>query len=268
MKHYLLFPCLLALSLLSTTFGQKFPLPEKSVAEAFAGKTGALVFINTASGATATFNSALAAEPLPPCSTFKIWNTLIGLENGILHSANEPFYQWDGKKRFLPEWNQDLTLKQAFQFSCVPAFQALARKIGKERMQLWIDKLGYGDRDTSAGIDVFWLPAPDRKTILISPTEQAELLAKLVDGKLPVSAHSREVLAEVMLAKPTANGALYGKTGTGTNAEGKYNLGWYAGYLISHGRTYTFACVLKGDGVMGKDARAIVENIAAANGYF
>lgn len=62
---------------------------------------------------------------------------------------------------------------------CVPAFQALARQIGPERMQSWIAKLGYGDRDTSAGIDVFWLPAKGRNTILISPVEQAQLMHRL-----------------------------------------------------------------------------------------
>ena len=48
-------------------------------------------------------------------------------------------------------------------------FQELARKLGAGRMQEWIDTIGYGDRDTSAGVDLFWLPAPGHKSILISP---------------------------------------------------------------------------------------------------
>ena len=61
--------------------------------------------------------------------------------------------------------------------SCVPAFQALAHRIGPQTMQRWLDRLGYGDRDLSAGIDVFWLPAPGRKTLLISPYESVDLVA-------------------------------------------------------------------------------------------
>ena len=113
---------------------------------------------------------------MAPCSTFKIWNTLIGIESGIISSPDQPFYQWDGEKRSISAWNRDLTLREAFQASCVPAFQNLARQIESERMQYWLDRIEYGDRDTSAGIDVFWLPSKGRKTILISPTEQAQLV--------------------------------------------------------------------------------------------
>lgn len=246
---------------------QTFPLPEKSLANAFAGRTGALVFTNTVSGASNVFNPKLAAEPLAPCSTFKIWNTLIGLENDLISSPDEPFYKWDGQTRSIATWNQDLTLKAAFQASCVPAFQELARKIGAEKMQLWVDKIGYGDRNTSAGIDVFWLPNPGRKTVLITPEEQAQLIDQLVTGKLPVSKKSRATLAEIMLIKKTDLGSFFGKTGTGTDAEGNYNLGWFVGYVETHGKTFTFACVLKGSKVMGKDARAIVETVLKENGY-
>jgi beta-lactamase class D len=117
-------------------------------------------------------------------STFKIWNTLIGLENGIISSAEDAFYKWDGETRSIPEWNKDLTLKEAFQGSCVPAFQNLARKIGPQRMRLWIEKIDYGDHNISSGVDVFWLPAIGRKSLLISPEEQAKLIYRLVLGKL------------------------------------------------------------------------------------
>lgn len=257
-------------SLLFTTalaYSQTFPLPEKSLADAFAGRTGALVFTNTVSGASNVFNPKLAGAPLAPCSTFKIWNTLIGLENGIVSSPDEPFYKWDGQARSIAAWNQDLTLKAAFQASCVPAFQELARKIGEKKMQLWIDKIGYGDRNTSAGIDVFWLPKSGRKTVLITAKEQAQLIDKLVAGKLPVSEKSRAMLAKIMLIEKTERGTFYGKTGSGTNDAGIYDLGWFVGYVETHRKTFAFACVLKGSKVMGKDARAIVETILKENGY-
>ena len=56
-----------------------------------------------------------ATERMAPCSTFKIWNALIGLESGIIASADEAFYRWDGQTRAIPAWNKNLTLKEAFQ---------------------------------------------------------------------------------------------------------------------------------------------------------
>ena len=54
--------------------------------------------------------------------------------------------KWDGVKRSIPEWNEDLTMKQAFKLSAVPYYQEVARRIGKDTMQFWVDTLGYGSR--------------------------------------------------------------------------------------------------------------------------
>ena len=244
-----------------------FPIPENSVRDLFPGQSGAFVLVDCTSGERCVFNPEMAAERLPPCSTFKIWNTLIGLENGIITSPDEAFYTWDGTTRFLPEWNKDQTLREAFQVSCVPAFQNLARKIGPERMQQWINKIGYGDQDASAGIDVFWLPSSGRKTILISPEEQARLLCKLVAGELPFSAHARSVLKEIMVVKTGAGGVLYGKTGSSGGDFGPPALGWFVGYVECQGRNYAFACVVRGEQASGKEARARVITILERSNY-
>ncbi len=244
-----------------------FPIPEKSVQEVFGDRNGTFVLIDCSSEATSIFHPEISKERLPPCSTFKIWNTLIGLENGIISSPDEAFYKWDGETRFIPEWNRDMTLKEAFRVSCVPAFQNLARKIGSEKMRLWIEKINFGDGDTSSGTDIFWLPAKGRKTLLISPEEQAKLICKLVKGKLPFSEKAQAVLKDVMTIRKTVNGIFYGKTGSATDDNGKFNLGWFVGYVESNGKTYAFACAIKGEALMGKDARAMVETILEKNGF-
>ncbi len=242
-----------------------FPIPDKSAQAVFAGKKGTLVIIECSSEAISIFNPGASSEKLPPCSTFKIWNTLIGLENGLISSAEDAFYKWDGETRSIPEWNKDLTLKEAFQVSCVPAFQSLARKIGPRRMRLWIEKIDYGDHDISSGVDVFWLPAIGRKSVLISPEEQAKLIYRLLTGKLSFSEKSKAVLKDIMTVKKTEHGALYGKTGSGKF--NSVNLGWFVGYVESNAKTYAFACAVRGDTLTGKDSRAIVDTILEQNGY-
>lgn len=264
LKHL---PVLVALALLAGLSSCRSPVvPSKVVNQALHGHEGAFVLVDCATGQTSEFGSLPASRRLVPCSTFKIWNTLIGLESGILESADQPFYQWDGIQREIPTWNQNLTLKDAFQASCVPAFQDLARKIGPLRMNLWIDKIGYGNRDTSAGIDVFWLPAPGRKTILISPKEQARLMAQIADGDSRFSPLSLAILKDIMVARKTERGTLYGKTGTGHISPGSVNIGWFVGYVEGQNPTQAFACVIKGRKVMGKDARSIVETILENSG--
>lgn len=229
----------------------------------------ALVICNRSTGAVTTVNPVLSARRLPPCSTFKIYNTLIGLELGLLKGPDDPWYRWNGVKRFLDAWNRDLTLREAFRVSCVPAYQALAREIGPERMQKYIDEIGYGTRDISAGIDTFWLPRPDSKPLTISVDEQVALLNKLLDGKLPFSEETIATLRDIMQVAKTDKGTLYGKTGSGTDAAGKADLGWFVGFLESNGKTYSFACsITGGDNPSGKIARGIVEDVFRSKGLF
>ena len=249
-------------------YGQTFSIPESIISSAFNDRDGTFFIIECVSGNVSDFRPETSSEALPPCSTFKIWNTLIGLETGVIFDAEEDFYKWDRINRAFSGWNRDLTLKEAFQVSCVPAFQNLARQIGHDRMQLWIDKIGYGDQDTSSGIDVFWLPAKDRKTILISAKEQALLMCNLVMGRLPFSANSLTVLKEIMTVKKTDHGILYGKTGSGVDEKGTYTLGWFVGYVESKGKSYAFACTVRGMDTMGKDARAVVETVLEKQGLF
>lgn len=241
-------------------------ISESTAREAFGGPGGALVVIECSSGHTTVYRPNVAKTPLPPCSTFKIVNALIGLEVGVIASPDEQFFRWDGVERSIPGWNRDLTLREAFQASCVPAFQNLARQIGPQRMQSWIDKAGYGNRDISAGIDVFWLPSKGRNTILISPAQQAELLRRIVSGKVPFSSTSLAVLKKLMYIKQTDQGVLYGKTGSGTDEHGAFVLGWFVGYVESNGETYAFACAAQGQNVMSKNARTIVEDVLEKQG--
>ena len=93
-----------------------------------------------------------------PASTFKIPNSLIALETGVVADADSDDVPWDKVVREFDAWNQDHTLRTAFKASAVPVFQDIARKIGPERMQQYVDAFDYGNRDIGgAPIDTFWL---------------------------------------------------------------------------------------------------------------
>lgn len=234
------------------------------IEEAFGGATGALVVIDTGSGRVLEYGEERARERRAPCSTFKIWNALIGLESGVVEEIGEPFWKWDGRKRFLASWNGDLNFSEAFRESCVPAFQELARRIGEDRMRAGLKMLGYGNEEMGAGLDVFWLPAPGRRTVEISPLEQAELQARLAEGKVPFSQASQQQLQEIMLVEPELDlkgWTLRGKTGSGANEAGEFNLGWFVGYAEKEGRRVAFACLIEGEGKSGRAARRIVETL-------
>jgi len=62
----------------------------------------------------------------------------------------------------------------------------------------------------------------------------------------------------------TANGTLYGKTGSHQIA-GKDVLGWFVGYVVRPGKVYVFASNIQAaDRAYGKKARQLTESILRA----
>jgi beta-lactamase class D len=147
----------------------------------------------------------------------------------------------------------------------VPAYQALARRIGKEKMEGWIRRLDYGDKNISAGLDVFWLPAEGRQTLLITPRRQAALLADWSAGRLPFDEATNRDFRAIFLAREDAGGKLFGKTGSGRGTNAKSKLGWFVGVFVSPRGKIALACALHGEAVSGRDARAVIEKIFPAN---
>ena len=98
-------------------------------------------------------------------------NSLIGLQVKAVKDEYEIKY-WDGTKRTLDNWNQDHTLGSGMRNSIVWYYQEMARDIGEGRMQEWLDRCSYGNRDISGGIDRFWLSS----SLKISPFEQIDFL--------------------------------------------------------------------------------------------
>jgi beta-lactamase class D len=248
---------------------------EEQAGAAFGEVEGAFVLRDCATGEETVFAAQTADTAFGPCSTFKIWNSLIGLEEGIIAEPDAPFWVWDGEERSFAGWNADQTWRSAFQASCVPAFQELARRIGTERMQEWLEKLDYGDKNQCGRPDGFWLPRAGLKTIMITPREQARMVCRMIGGELPVKAESVAKLTEVMKLAETGRGTLYGKTGSGLRgspdgpkSEVDFDMGWLVGFVESGGKNYAYACLVLGDGLSGKDARRVVEVVLGSAGLF
>ena len=178
-------------------------------------------------------------QPFIPASTFKICNSLIGLETGVIPDENFVI-PWDSISRN-NLWDQDQDLKSAFKNSTVWYYQELARRVGGEQMKHWIDTTFYGNADTSGGIDQFWLTG----SLRITPMEQINFLQRLHDDRLPFSQRSMDIVKNIMIAKDTLDYIVRAKTGWGI--QGNENIGWYVGYLEKQDKVYYFANCIQAD---------------------
>lgn len=174
-----------------------------------------------------------------PASTFKIVNSLVGLETGRA-TDEKMVIEWDGVERSISDWNQDLSMENAFKVSAVPWFQELARRIGKDTMQSFLDALGYASKYTPAvitdNIDTFWLD----NSVKITADEQLGLVKKLYFEQLPFQKRTQTIVAGMMKQEDNSNYQLYYKTGWGTTENGNA-LGWIIGWIEENKHPYFFA---------------------------
>ena len=182
-----------------------------------------------------------------PASTFKIVNSLIGIETGRI--VNEKMIiKWDGIVRkhdngdTIKEWNKDLTMAEAFKVSCVPYYQEVARRIGKDTMQQWLDSIKYGNKKIGNRVDSFWLD----NSLKVTPDEQLGLVKKLYFNQLGFQKRTQEIVKKVMLREDNANYKLYYKTGLGYKEDGK-SIGWIVGWIEENRHPYFFVLNLEGE---------------------
>jgi beta-lactamase class D len=106
------------------------------------GVEGSILIYDSNSNRVFQHNPSRNATPFLPASTFKILNSLIALETGVI-SDEIAVLTWDGFQRKLPEWNRDLNMREAIKLSAYWFYQVLARRVGHEHMQKWVTQVGY-----------------------------------------------------------------------------------------------------------------------------
>ena len=203
--------------------------------------TGAMAVFDTRDPRLLCSDPERCERGYSPASTFKIANTIIALETGVVSDA-ESILPWDGKDYSVPDWNHDQTLRSAVQVSCVPCFQRIARTVGAPRMQDWVSRLGYGNANVSGAIDRFWLNG----TLRISPAQQIDFLRRLDAAKLPIQERTLDVVRDVLTLDVTADYVLRGKTGLGLPPEEPSEVGWFVGFVELGERRVFFATVIDG----------------------
>jgi len=234
---------------------------EEPSADPFGGLEGCFLLADLDTGETERLGGALCEEPLPPCSTFKVLNALIGLDTGVL-AGPEAAYAWDGQPKRMKAWEQGHTLRTAFRDSAVWYFERVAREVGQARMQAYLDLVGYGDR--RAGPGLFWIDG----TLRVTASQQLDLVTRLYQGGLPFSPAAQRVVRGLMDQADERGDLFGGKTGTGLLA-GRPGLGWFVGHAARGGREVVFVLVAQprsGDSreVRGADARELARALVEA----
>lgn len=179
------------------------------------------------------YNNQLVDSAYTPASTFKIPNSIIALETGVLKNLDQVI-PWDSVVRQNVKWNQDTDFRSAYKNSTVWFYQEVARRVGEERMKFWIKELAYGNENINGGIDKFWLSGDLR----ITPKEQLTFLNKLIQRELNITDSTYIRMEEIMVYEKTDDYILRAKTGWGD--QNNRDIGWFVGYVTRNNKNYIF----------------------------
>lgn len=225
------------------------PVSAQDLSPFFKDTKGAFVLYDQKNDRYTRYDEERCRVRFSPKSTFKIPNSLIGLETGVIRDADfvipwnrqkyPPQDNWDQYP--FKHWGQDHNLRSAIKYSVVWYYRELALRVGAQRMKKLVTAFDYGNEDISGDIDYFWLGGP----LKISADEQVEFLKKFYAGRLPVSKRATEIVKDILVLEKTPEYTLSAKTGGGSIAEGTY-IGWFVGYVETKGNVYFFATNIEG----------------------
>jgi len=241
------------------TLSNSATIDEVDYSTIFGNHEGTIVVYNRNKDRYTVYNKKRSETRYTPCSTFKIPNSCIALETGVVENVDS-VYMWDTTKypseSWWPlQWHERHTMRTAIQYSVVPFYRNIASQIGKKRMQQFVKRFGYGNMDLSSGVDSFWLNG----SLKISAMEQIEFLVKFYTNQFELVERTLKSVKSIIVIEDNGSWRLSAKTG-GTSGIDKNNpersLGWYVGYVEKGDNVIFFACNIDGESFADiRDAR-------------
>lgn len=190
----------------------------------FEGYEGSLILYDLENDSWYIHNLEQAVLRTSPNSTYKIYDALFGLEEGII-TPDDSLMNWNNEIYPFETWNRDQTLSTAMESSVNWYFQAIDQQLGTAALYHYIHEIGYGNENVNGGLSSYWMES----SLKISPIEQISLLAALHTGRLNFSSKNIDAVKDALCLFSSEAGTLYGKTGTG-RIDGQDVNGWFVGY--------------------------------------
>ena len=229
----------------------------------FGNYTGSFVLYDQATDKWNIYNIDNASTRIPPNSTYKIYDALLGLESGIITPEHSTF-TWNGEPCPFDSWESDQDLTSAMHNSVNWYFQAIDSQAGLQSVKTFLQTINYGNQNTGTNLNLYWTDF----SLKISPIEQVELLQNFYQNNFHFDRKNIQAVKNALLLSTTSSGSLYGKTGTG-RVNGKDVNGWFVGYIESDNNTYYFATNIQApSNATGSQATEITEAILSDFGIW
>ncbi|HDP4497376.1 TPA: beta-lactam sensor/signal transducer BlaR1 [Staphylococcus aureus] len=220
----------------------------------FGSNSGSFVMYSMKKDKYYIYNEKESRKRYSPDSTYKIYLALFGLDRHIISDKNSRM-SWNHNHYPFDSWNKDQDLNTAIQNSVNWYFERISNQISKNYTSDQLKQLNYGNKNLGS-YKAYWL----EDSLKISNLEQVIVLKNMMEQNNHFSKNEKKQLSSSLLIRKNENYELYGKTGTGI-VNGKYNNGWFVGYVITNHDKYYFSTHLSDEKASGENAKLINEKI-------
>ncbi|CAM2008222.1 class D beta-lactamase [Acanthopleuribacter pedis] len=212
----------------------------------FDGFDATLVLYEQHSDQTWIHNPAKSNIGTLPCSTFKIPNTLVGLETGVLKDRDTvikrdaekfPEQDWWGKS-----WRTDQAkLALAFKHSIVWYYCTLADTMTNKVIAKHLKDWQYPVPGNLTSGFYFWIEG----NYGVSPVDQVAFLRRFYNQELGLREKTTATMKDIMILEEGDGYRFSGKTGL-CRMPDDTKVGWMVGYLEHRKGLYFYALRLEG----------------------
>ncbi|HDC3771916.1 TPA: beta-lactam sensor/signal transducer BlaR1 [Staphylococcus aureus] len=220
----------------------------------FGSNSGSFVMYSMKKDKYYIYNEKESRKRYSPDSTYKIYLALFGLDRHIISDKNSRM-SWNHNHYPFDSWNKDQDLNTAIQNSVNWYFERISNQLSKNYTSDQLKQLNYGNKNLGS-YKAYWL----EDSLKISNLEQVIVLKNMMEQNNHFSKNEKKQLSSSLLIRKNENYELYGKTGTGI-VNGKYNNGWFVGYVITNHDKYYFSTHLSDEKDSGENAKFINEKI-------
>ena len=220
----------------------------------FGSNSGSFVMYSMKKDKYYIYNEKESRKRYSPDSTYKIYLALFGLDRHIISDKNSRM-SWNHNHYPFDSWNKDQDLNTAIQNSVNWYFERISNQLSKNYTSDQLKQLNYGNKNLGS-YKSYWM----EDSLKISNLEQVIVFKNMMEQNNHFSKKAKNQLSSSLLIKKNEKYELYGKTGTGI-VNGKYNNGWFVGYVITNHDKYYFATHLSDGNPSGKNAELISEKI-------
>ncbi|EUR97420.1 beta-lactam sensor/signal transducer BlaR1, partial [Staphylococcus epidermidis] len=200
----------------------------------FGSNSGSFVMYSMKKDKYYIYNEKESRKRYSPDSTYKIYLALFGLDRHIISDKNSRM-SWNHNHYPFDSWNKDQDLNTAIQNSVNWYFERISNQLSKNYTSDQLKQLNYGNKNLGS-YKAYWL----EDSLKISNLEQVIVLKNMMEQNNHFSKNEKKQLSSSLLIRKNENYELYGKTGTGI-VNGKYNNGWFVGYVITNHDKYYFS---------------------------